>query len=388
MLRFRGRVTLVMSLVLAGVLTACGRSSVPSTPTKTPAPLVEANEEEAATPVPFVTPTPEIISVGPDNFPPDVNPLTGLKVDDPATLDRRPVAVVVSNSGPDEVRPQAGLSFADMVYEYFTEGHVTRYTAVYYSQAPDSVGSVRSCRLIMLEITLMYDSLWTCSGTSVGVGERVRESPNVQWLVNGAYFGEPYLRRVFDENIAVVPQAPHNLFAAPNEIWTWADEKGYNARPDLSGMAFHSQPPQGGGVATRVTIDFKGDGFTWVWAYDPAQEAYLRFDKRLDGEIPYVDKLTDEQLAFENVIVMTATEVITEIVEDASGARALEQQIWGEGDFTLLRDGMRFDGKWRRADRNDILTFYDLNGNVLPLKPGQTWVEVLDLRPDRVTVEP
>jgi hypothetical protein len=377
---------LVLVLAVLGMLTACSSApGVAATPTKTPVALIAANQGPTVTPAPFFTPTAEaVINVGPDNFPSNVNPLTGLTVSDPTVLDRRPLAVVISNSPPDDTRPQAGLSYADIVYEHFTEGHVTRYAPIFYSNAPEAVGSVRSCRLIMLEITLMYDALWTCSGSSTGVGERLLESPNRQLLINGQYYAEPYLRRVFDSDIAVVPEAPHNLFAVPAEIWAWADEKGYNARPNLDGMAFHSQPPAGGGVATRVTIDYRGAGFTWVWEYDAASGTYLRYD----GSAPYLDNWTDEQLRFDNVIVVTAVEYITDIVEDASGAMALEQQIWGEGDMTLFRDGMRYDGKWRRPTGDDMLTFYDLNGNVMPLRPGKTWVQVLDLRPDRLTVEP
>src|SRR5688572_23272367 len=48
------------------------------------------------------------------------NPLTGLPVNIPSLLERRPIAIKVGNS-PDYVRPQSGLSLADVVYEYYIE---------------------------------------------------------------------------------------------------------------------------------------------------------------------------------------------------------------------------------------------------------------------------
>jgi hypothetical protein len=208
---------------------------------------------------------------------------------------------------------------------------------------------------------------------------------------NGAFFGEPYLVRVSDENIAVVTEAPHNLFAVPEAIWKWAEDpaRNFNQQPDLHGMAFRTQPPEGGSVARRVTVDYRGLGFRYVWEYDPDSGTYLRFDQLTEGDpTPYVDKLTGEQLSFDNVIVVGAQEVITDIQEDASGARALEQEIWGEGPVTIFRDGMSYDGRWRRADRNDMLTFYDQNGNVLPLNPGKSFFQIVPLEFDRLTVEP
>jgi hypothetical protein len=52
------------------------------------------------TPLPTLTSTIEAVHYGPDRFPKDIDPFTGLKVDDPSILDRRPVMVKVSNFPP------------------------------------------------------------------------------------------------------------------------------------------------------------------------------------------------------------------------------------------------------------------------------------------------
>ena len=70
----------------------------PTEPSATPTPTV------TLTPKPSPTPTKPQTSVGPDEFPEGVNPLTGLKVENPELLKRRPVLVKVANY------PAEGLS--------------------------------------------------------------------------------------------------------------------------------------------------------------------------------------------------------------------------------------------------------------------------------------
>ncbi|MEN9564193.1 MAG: hypothetical protein RIR73_2437, partial [Chloroflexota bacterium] len=62
------------------------------------------------------------------------NPLTGLPVSDPSFLQRRPLAIKIANS-PDYVRPQSGLTLADVVYEYYIEWGDTRFIAIFYSNS-------------------------------------------------------------------------------------------------------------------------------------------------------------------------------------------------------------------------------------------------------------
>ncbi|MBE0670268.1 MAG: DUF3048 domain-containing protein, partial [Anaerolineales bacterium] len=80
-------------------------------PTYTPYPTKYVSGDGLPTPVdaiPSVDTTISIVN----------NPLTGLPVADPSLLLRRPLAIKIGNS-PDYVRPQSGLTLADVVYEYY-----------------------------------------------------------------------------------------------------------------------------------------------------------------------------------------------------------------------------------------------------------------------------
>ena len=101
---------------------------------------VTATATTAPLPRPQYTPTPQSISapvhLGPDEFPQDYNPLTGQRVEDPSLL-KIPALLISVSHFPSVARPQAGLSFAPFVYEYFITEGATRHLAAFYGEAPE-----------------------------------------------------------------------------------------------------------------------------------------------------------------------------------------------------------------------------------------------------------
>ncbi|MDQ7035875.1 MAG: DUF3048 domain-containing protein [Anaerolineae bacterium] len=117
-------------------------------------------------------------AIGPTIYADNINPLTGLLVDNIAQLNRRPIIVKISNS-PAIVRPQAGLNAADLVFEHYTEVGITRFSAIFYTNAPQRVGSIRSARLIDTELMPMYQGLLAFAGASIGVDKRIYGSETI-----------------------------------------------------------------------------------------------------------------------------------------------------------------------------------------------------------------
>ena len=89
------------------------------TPTASFTPTATATHTPS--PTPTFTPSPTATIVGPDEYPEDYNPLTGLPYPNEAAMNRRTLIVKVSNF-PEVVRPQTGLDKADIVIEYEVEG--------------------------------------------------------------------------------------------------------------------------------------------------------------------------------------------------------------------------------------------------------------------------
>ena len=132
---------LIVLLVTVFTLAACA-SPAPqaeeSPATQTPAPGIEPSstvEAPQVTPIAQPTFTPIHLGPGIDNFPTNYNPLTGQPVNDLSALNLPALLVSISNF-PVEARPQAGLSFADYVFEiYITEG-ATRFLSAFYGDFP------------------------------------------------------------------------------------------------------------------------------------------------------------------------------------------------------------------------------------------------------------
>ena len=68
-------------------------------------------------------------------YPPGINPLTGQRVVDPSLL-KEPALLVSISDFPATARPQAGLSFAPFVYEFYITEGATRFLAVFYGEFP------------------------------------------------------------------------------------------------------------------------------------------------------------------------------------------------------------------------------------------------------------
>ena len=344
-------------------------TAIPTTAAATP------NLQDAATLTP-ATPTATIIGmIGPEPFPENINPLTGLPVSDPAILARRPIVVKVSNA-PPIVRPQAGLNRADLVFEHYAEGGLTRFTAVFYTHDVSIVGSIRSARLIDFEIPHMYDAAFAYSGSSGPLRVRFQESDFFDRIISPD-FGHGGFYRMEEEGKSFV----HSLYTDTYTLRETLSERGQEVPPTLANhMAFREEPLYPGEPATRIELWYTGTNATWFYS----NGRYLRWS---DGEA-HLEAYTGQQLTFKNVVVIAANHVNTDIIEDTNNSPSIEIQLWGSGPVSIFRDGQRFDGTWQRNDPNHMLTFYDQDGNMLPLAPGNTFFQIVPLGFDRLTITP
>lgn len=306
--------------------------------------------------------------IGPDVYASDINPLTGLIAEDPETLARRPIAIKISNNA--RVRPQAGLNSADLVFEHLTEGGITRFTAIYYSRDSGKVGSIRSGRLIDLEIPIMYDAAFGYSGSSTQLRLMFLNSLFFDRIISPD-FAHGGFERI--SNPTKAEERVEDTLYTDTIVLRWIlDQRGQNISPEFrNGMAFHPEPPEGGAGVTGVEIIYPATGAYWY--YSPGLGGYLRWS---DG-IPHLDSNTGQQFVFNNIVVIEATHLASEIIEDSGGSPSLQIQLWGEGPVSIYRNSQRFDGIWRRLDSRDMLTFFTTEGDILPLSPGKTFFQIV-----------
>jgi hypothetical protein len=251
-----------LACLAALTLAACGGPA--ATPTLRP---VAVTVYQTGTPAPGLGPTATAASIGthtpppsaqpgeptaaaetvygPDTYPAGVNPLTG-ELAGAAQVNRMPIAAKISNY-PYSVRPQSGLSLADVVFEHLAEAGLTRFTAVFLQNEAEAIGSIRSARYIDTEIAPMFGAMLVTSGSSLGTMQQIRSNPwfvgNIWRLVSeeSGYMCPPLCR-----NNPNVPDDANALFASTANLRLATAVQAGNTHLGQSGFVFSPTPPAGG----------------------------------------------------------------------------------------------------------------------------------------------
>lgn len=369
---------LIVIILVALVGTACSPAGASFTTTTPEAAITEAATvtpiPATSTPEPSVTPTPNypVEGMGPTGFAQDVDPLTGLKVSDPQLLNRRPVLVKVENI-PREDRPQWGLSQADLVFESYTERGSTRFAAVFYGKNAEMVGPVRSARHFDLNVIQMYKAIMLFGSAYEGVFSRLLNNVPNQLVVENQYTCPSLCR--YD------PHGKNYLMANTTTLNTFLKQaRMNNDRQNEGGMFFQMTIPEGGTAINSLFVRYSGAIYN-RWDFDAASGKYLRFadtqnDLNNTNEVytPLVDRTTNQQLAFENVVILQVP--YKELVVTAD-SEVWDAPIYGSGTAYVARDGQLYKIGWQRSQADQIVNLIGTDGKNFALKPGATFFEVV-----------
>ncbi|MBC7234306.1 MAG: DUF3048 domain-containing protein, partial [Chloroflexi bacterium] len=307
----------------------------------------------------------EFAGVAPAGPPPtyggNINPLTGQTVADAGLVNRRPILVRYGNDR--AARPHAGIAQADMVMEDLMEAFwITRLTGVFLQNEPKQVGPVRSARPVNIELLPAFDGVFVFSGASIGVNQLLaRHSFD---LIHEGHQGDLFFR-------SSQRPAPHNLYTSIPAVRERIRALGWERAVSFRGLSFGAEAPAGA-PASRVHIPLPPTS-TVVWTWDADAGVYRRW---VQGE-PYTDLLTGEQIGAQNVIVIYAKHWKSDIVEDSLGSRAIGIAVRGGERAQVFRDGRLIEGYWWRDDPTLFFQLVDANGRHIPLKPGQSWVQIV-----------
>jgi hypothetical protein len=359
-------------ILITLLLTACGMTAPAATPTPTELILTMATSTPLPpTETPMLTPMmsypPE--GYGPSNFPTDVDPLTGLKVAAPALLERRPLAIKVSNL-PRYVRPQWGLSLADIVYEYYTEEGTTRFIALFYGNDASRVGPIRSARFFDINIIRGYKAVFAFGSAYVVEMNR---------LLNAEFANRLVLEGASSPLTRYDPNGTNDLVVNTADLSAYITQEGIeNGRQNLDGMSFKLDPPAGGQEVSHVFVRYSAAIYN-RWDYDAATGKYLRFSDTVEdfnsgqGEqyTQLTDRLTNQPITFDNLVILYVNhELYTTNIYDILFS--------GSGAGFAFRDGRAYQVNWQRND-TDVVSLTNPDGTPFAFKPGTTWFEVVGL---------
>jgi hypothetical protein len=318
----------------------------------------------ARTSTPFLTTSTPVV-LGVLGFPSDVNPLTGLNVVDPKLMERRPVMVKVSNY-PRYGRPHAGLSFADLVFEYYIGGFENRFSALYYSQDSKTIGPLRSGRMVDSDLAKQYGAVLVYGNADPRVDKVLVDTLG------------PLAVTIDDAPCPPIcgtdTHSETGVFVDSSAMTNYMDGKGINnSRPNLTGMVFDARPPTSTEIAVQLGVMF-GPQDRGEWRYDPDSGKYLRWIEEIrPGNklvmVPLVDRLTNKQLAFNNIIILYATYV--------EHLPTLHEILISKNDSSnravYFRDGMILEGLWKVRSADQPIYLMNRYGLPMALKPGPTW---------------
>lgn len=273
-------------------------------------------------------------------------PLTGLPDLRGVTRQRAALSVKIENS-PD-ARPQSGLGVADVVYEEVVEGGITRFWAVFHSEAPEVVGPIRSVRRMDPNIVWPIGGVLVFSGGTNDNVALIRQTPTV--TVDESNAGDAFFRER-------TRSAPHNLYGRTAKLWERGGEP-VPPRPLFEYLGRY-ESFEGEGI-DRFRIGFDA-GYDVTYTFDPATRTW----KRSYGSVPFTD-VSGAQVAPTNVIV--------QFVRYSRGA---DGELLGEGEAWVFSDHQLVRGRWVKPDPATPTRFVDDVGVPIRLTPGRTWVALV-----------
>ena len=272
-----------------------------------------------------------------------------------------PTAIVIENL--QSVRPQAGLSQANLVYETLAEGGITRFLAIYASgDSIPVIGPVRSARTYFVDWAEEYSGLFAHIGGSpeaLGILNSEDQMIDLNQFYNAEYFWR-------DENIL----APHNLMSSSEKLaYAIRDKVGEDVEGEYTGWVFKDEAEVSERAEQEQTIgiDFSSDSYKVEWKYDPETNYYLRFNA---GE-EHQDSNNNEQLKAKNIVIQYTETSLS----DSEGRLDIVTQ--GEGKAIIFQDGNIIEGTWKKEERGMRTLYYDENDVEVEFNVGTTWIEVL-----------
>lgn len=326
-----------------------------------------------ASPIPTatLTPAPTVVKYGPSSYPEHINPLTGQAVTDPELLTRSPVLVKVSNF-PREGRPHAGLSYADIVFDYYIGEGTNRLLALYYGQNAPKVGPIRSARLVDAQLTQLYQGVLGYAGA-----DYYRVLPVINRELGN---------RAFSVSAATCPalcdDGPHtvfSVFADTGLLSKYAQDTigTIDHKPDFKGMYFSNEKPELGLLAEQITVRYNAYNQS-QWQFNPAAQSYRVWMENVDAAnnltmVPLTDRLTGSQLSFSNLIL-----VFAKYNQYAPTLHDIELWYNNEGSRAVLfRDGEVIEAQWKTPQKDLPFEFLTVDQQPLPLRPGNSWIIIL-----------
>ena len=286
---------------------------------------------------------------------------------------KRPYAIQFSNF--KTVRNQWGIGQADIVYEAFVEGGITRFLAIGENFSGDRIGSVRSSRHYFVSFADEYDSIYIHYGKTKYAVAKLKKV-GIDNLDGETGIGNTVFYR--DKSM----KAPHNAFTSLDKILAGIKEKGYetdHGQNFIPHYTFYEEDTDliNGLACNKLSIKYTDNKPYFI--YDQEDKQYQRFQF---GEI-HKDSNTGEQLTFKNIII----QFVKEWNIDRNGYQTMDiEDVEGKGYY--ITNGKAVDITWKKNEKNKWMRYYDSSGEELTINSGKTYISIFpDNKTKNVVIE-
>ena len=279
----------------------------------------------------------------------------------------RPLVILVENlcePAGQCVRPQDGLSDADIVIEVTDEGGITRYIAIFGAdKIVDVIGPVRSSRQYYSELAFGFDPLYVHFGGS-GVGYE-----NIDHL--GILDLCPIRTKApFERDTSRGLASEHTAYMKTTELRQAAIDLGYDLDGGKSPLKFKEDALEDERrEEDTIIVNFSRPPYQAKYVYDKETNSYIKYV----GETPHKDRVSGKQIVVKNIIVQ-----ITDITHDISSEEGhMVVRTTGYGSALFFMDGKVIKGYWGRASAADPYLYIDEEGRLIGFNVGSTWISFI-----------
>lgn len=285
----------------------------------------------------------------------------------------RPIAVMIDNHS--DAWPQAGLQDAYMVYEIIVEGGETRLMALFKGADVDKIGPVRSARHYFIDYAMENDAIYTHFGQSPQAASDIKKY-NIN-DINGIAEDGTTFWRVKDK------AAPHNAVTSTKKLLESAQSKKYKTTSTKESVLKYTTDEvnlENGQGAVSVTIPHSNLQ-TVKYVYNEESKVYERYARKKEQK----DWTTGKTVTTKNIII-TFCDNYTLTDSENKGRQGLKNI--GTFDGYYITNGKAIKIKCIKNSREEKTIYQDLDGNIINVNDGNTFVNICPINSDVILEAP
>lgn len=310
-----------------------------------------------------------------------LNPITGEMTMATENIGKRSFTVVINNA--KAATPSRGVTSADAIYEYETEGGQTRLLALFadVNTIPE-IGSIRSARIIATDLSAGTNSIF------IHYGENKRVPAHISEIGLSHIDGNVLSRNSGKSDENGIIDLPDNFYFWRDDDWKSKRALEHTAVSNGSYILKATQernigwegetPPlfqfsedakmilEKGADCQELLVRFSATNPDSTFTYDSGSQTYLKSEYGT----PQIDETTEEQISAKNIFVLYAN--IT-----SHGDTTIDAWLTDGGDGYYAAEEKIIPITWTKANSNAPIVIADENGTPISVLPGKSYINIV-----------